>query len=98
MHEQIDIANLGDVLYFSRPFAFSLYFARLHFAYKYSRSHVSEALLASANAGGENVHRNEAVKYYRKVLARQLVDHGKIMRNHSQSWNGFLRVLGRCWA
>ena len=33
---------------------------RLHFAYKYGSSSASDALLASANAGGENVHRNEA--------------------------------------
>ena len=33
---------------------------RLHFAYKYTGS-AWDALLASANAGGENVHRNEAV-------------------------------------
>eukprot|EP00435_Cladocopium_sp_Y103_P058150 s176_g20.t1 len=31
----------------------------LHFAYKYGSSSASDALLASANAGGENVHRNE---------------------------------------
>lgn len=36
------------------------FFARLHFAYKYGSSSASDALLASANAGGENVHRNEA--------------------------------------
>lgn len=33
--------------------------ALLHFAYKYGTSNANEALLASANAGGENVHRNE---------------------------------------
>jgi len=33
--------------------------ALLHFAYKYGSSSASDALLASANAGGENVHRNE---------------------------------------
>lgn len=33
--------------------------ALLHFAYKYGSSSASDALLASANAGGENVHRNQ---------------------------------------
>ena len=33
---------------------------RLHFAYKYAGDDAWDALLASANAGGENVHRNEA--------------------------------------
>lgn len=35
--------------------------ALLHFAYKYGSSSASDALLASANAGGENVHRNQVL-------------------------------------
>jgi len=35
--------------------------ALLHFAYKYSAMSAWDALLASANAGGENVHRNEVL-------------------------------------
>ncbi|CAE7520768.1 unnamed protein product [Symbiodinium microadriaticum] len=35
--------------------------ALLHFAYKYAGDDAWDALLASANAGGENVHRNEVL-------------------------------------